>query len=104
MSDRQNEKLDAMLRSRRVESANPDLAQRIILGAQSLPQNQTVPFMRWLKQLFAEFHLPRPAYVFACTLILGFVIGFSVPLNTTTADNSSAAQVKGFLYADEAIL
>jgi hypothetical protein len=104
MSDSQNEKLDAMLRSRRVESANPDLAQRIILRAQSLPQNQTVPFMRWLKQLFAEFHLPRPAYVFACTLILGFVIGFSAPLNTSTTVDSSADQVQGFLYADEAIL
>ena len=31
MSDKQDEKLDAMLRSRRFESASPDLAQRIIL-------------------------------------------------------------------------
>jgi hypothetical protein len=104
MSDRQDEKLDVMLRSRRVESAGPDLAQRIVLKAKSLPQNQTVPFMQWLKQLFAEFHLPRPAYVFACTLILGFVVGFTVPLNTTTAEDSNTDQVQGFLYADEAIL
>jgi hypothetical protein len=104
MSDRQNEKLDAMLRSRRLESVGPDLAQRTILKAQSLPQNQAVPFTRWLKQLFAELHLPRPAYVFACTLILGFVIGFSAPLNTSTTVDSSADQVQGFLYADEAIL
>jgi hypothetical protein len=104
MSDSQNEKLDAILRSRRVESAGSDLAQRIILKAQSLPQSQTVSFRQWLKQLFAEFHLPRPAYVFACTLILGFVVGFTAPLNTTTADDSNADQVQGFLYADEAIL
>ncbi len=64
MSDRQDEKLDAMLRARRVEPASPDLAQRIILKAQSLPQNQTIPLWQWMRQLFAEFHLPRPAYVF----------------------------------------
>ncbi len=104
MSDRLNEKLDAILRSRRVDSAGSDLAQRIILKAQSLPQNQTVSFRQWLKQLFAEFHLPRPAYVFACTLILGFIVGFTAPLNTTTANDSNADQVQGFLYADEAIL
>ena len=84
--------------------AGSDLAQRIILKAQSLPQNQTVSFRQWLKQLFAEFHLPRPAYVFACTLILGFIVGFTAPLNTTTANDSNADQVQGFLYADEAIL
>src|SRR4029077_19800300 len=104
MSDRQNEKLDAMLRSRRLESARPDLAQRILLKAQSLPKNRAVPCTRWRKQLFAELQLPRPAYVFACTLILGFVIGFSAPLNTSTTVDSSADQVQGFLYADEAIL
>ena len=104
MSDRQNEKLDAILRSRRVDSAGSDLAQRIILKAQSISQNQTVSFRQWLKQLFAEFHLPRPAYVFACTLILGFIVGFTAPLNTTTANDSNADQVQGFLYADEAIL
>ncbi|HEY7316782.1 MAG TPA: hypothetical protein VIE89_04350 [Candidatus Binatia bacterium] len=104
MSDRQDEKLDAMLRARKIEPASADLAQRIILKAQSLPQNQTIPLWDWLRQLFAEFHLPRPAYVFAFTLILGFVIGFNAPLNTTTADNLDTDQVQGFLYADEAIL
>lgn len=104
MSDRQDEKLDAMLRARRVEPASPDLAQRIILKAQSLPQNQTMPLWGWMRQLFAEFHLPRPAYVLACTLILGFVVGFNTPLNTTPADDLDADQVQGFLYADEAML
>jgi hypothetical protein len=104
MSDREDEKLDAMLRDRRIEPASADLAQRIILKAQSLPQNQTMPIWQSIRQLFAEFHLPRPAYVFACTLILGFVVGFNTPLNTTTADDLETDQVQGFLYADEAIL
>jgi hypothetical protein len=103
MSDRLDDKLDAMLRSRRLEPASFDLAQRIILKARSLPQNQTIPFWQWMTQLFAEFHLPRPAYVLACTLILGFVVGFNTPLNTNTADLDTD-QVQGFLYADEAIL
>jgi hypothetical protein len=54
--------------------------------------------------LFAEFHLPRPAYVFACTLILGFVVGFNTPLSTNGADDLDTDQVQGFLYADEAML
>ena len=104
MSDKQDEKLDAMLCARKVEPASADLVHRIILKAQSLPQNQTVPLWQWIKQLFAEFHLPRPAYVFACTLILGFVVGFNSPLNTTSGDDLDTDQVQGFLYADEAIL
>jgi hypothetical protein len=104
MSDRQDERLDAMLRSRRVEPASPDLAQRIILKAQGVPQNQTISLWRWVRDLFAEFHLPRPAYVFACTLILGFLVGFNVPLNTNGADDLDTDQVQGFLYADEAML
>ena len=46
MSDRQDENLDAMLRARRFEPAGRDLAQRIILKAQTLPQNQTLPLIR----------------------------------------------------------
>jgi hypothetical protein len=100
MSDRQDEKLDAMLSARRVEPARRDLAQRIILMAQSLPQNQTVPFMQWLRQLFAEFHLPKPAYVVVSVLVLGIIVGFSTPDRTASKDEESAS-VQSFLYADE---
>ena len=104
MSDTRDEKLDAMLRARKIEPASADLAQRIILKAQSLPQNQTMPIWQWIRQVFAECHLPRPAYVLASTLILGLVIGFNAPLTTTTSDNLDTDQVQGFLYADEALL
>jgi hypothetical protein len=100
MSDKQDEKLDAMLRSRRMESAAPDLAQRIILMAQSRPQNQTLPLMPWLRQLFAEFHLPKPAYVVASVLVLGIIVGLSTPDRTASKDEESAS-VQSFLYADE---
>jgi hypothetical protein len=104
MSDSQDEKLEAMLKSRRSQTASSDLAERIILKAQHIPQRRTFPFMPWLKQLFAELHLPRPAYVLAGTLILGFVLGFNAPLHVTTADDIDADQVQSFLYADEDVL
>jgi hypothetical protein len=104
MSDKKDERLEGILRARRVEPASSDLAQRIILKAQGLPQNQTSSLRQWIRELFAEFHLPRPAYVFACTLILGFLVGFNAPLNTNGLDDWDTDQAQGFLYADEAML
>jgi hypothetical protein len=54
--------------------------------------------------LFAEFHLAKPAYVLAGTLILGLVVGFSEPLSTSTTNGADSAQVQSFLYADEGML
>ena len=100
MSDKLDENLDAMLRASRVEPASRDLAQRIILKAQSLQQNQTLPLIPWLRQLFAEFHLPKPAYVVVSALVLGMIVGFSTPDRTASRDEDSAS-VQSFLYADE---
>jgi hypothetical protein len=102
--DQREQKLEAMLRSRRFEPASPDLAGRIISKAQQIPQNQTVSLSQWLKGLFAEFHLPRPAYVIVSTLIFGFVVGFTVPQYTTTADEIDPIRVQSFLYVDEDML
>ena len=100
MSDKQDENLDAMLRARRFEPAGRDLAQRIILRSQNLPQNQTLPLIPWLRQMFAEFHLPKPAYVVVSALVLGMIVGFSTPDRTASKDEESAS-VQSFLYADE---
>jgi hypothetical protein len=43
MNENQNDKLDEMLRHRRLDPASPDLAERIILKAQSIPRTQTTP-------------------------------------------------------------
>jgi hypothetical protein len=101
MSDADDKKLDEMLRSRRLQPAGPDLAERIILKALQTPQNQTIPLTEWMKRLFAEFHLPRPAYVLACTLILGIIAGFNAPADTTPADDADSVRVQSFLSADE---
>jgi hypothetical protein len=103
MSDIQDEKLEAMLRARRMEPAGRDLAERIILKARSTPQNQTLPLGQWVKRLFAEFHLPKPAYVLASTLVLGLLAGFTAP-SDPTPDDLDGAQVQSFLSADEDVL
>ena len=100
MSDNRDDKLDQMLRSRRLEAANPDLTQRIILKAQAMPQNKNVPLWQWIRQAFTEFHLPKPAYVLASALVFGVVIGFSTPPDIPATDDN----VQTFLSADEALL
>jgi hypothetical protein len=100
----QDEKLEAMLQSRRIESASPDLAQRIILKAEAIPQVETGTLAQWIKRLFAEFHLPKPAYVLAAALALGFVVGLNNPLNDTRDADTISVNAEDFLYADEAIL
>jgi hypothetical protein len=100
MSDEQDAKLDAMLRARRLEDVGPELAQRIILKAQSLPQNRTVSPWEWIRQLFGELHLPRPAYVVASALVLGILVGVITP-DATVSRDEEAASAQGFLDADE---
>ncbi len=104
MNDRHDEKLEAMLKARPIEPASSDLAQRIILKSQSIPQRTAVSPWQWLQELFSEFHLAKPAYILAGTLLLGFVIGFSAPLGTSPANDADTAQVENFLYANEGVL
>jgi hypothetical protein len=104
MSDNPEEKIDNLLRSRRVAPASPDLTRRIILAAQQLPQNRTVPLWQWIGELFKEFHLPKPAYVLASALVLGMVIGFAVPQNNIEGVEDGGAIMQNFLSADEALL
>jgi hypothetical protein len=103
MSDREDEKLDSMLRSRRFEPAAPDLADRIALRARQIPQIQNITLLQWMRRLCAEFHLPKPGYVLACALILGLVVGLNEPL-FSPAEDPDAVQVQSFLYADEGVL
>jgi hypothetical protein len=102
MSRKQDDKLESMLRSRRQPAASPDLAERIILRAAALPQRQTASFWNFMRELCAEFHLPKPAYVLAGALALGIVVGFSVPPDNRNGqdDDSAAAQV----LSDEELL
>jgi len=76
MSDHRDEKLESLLHSRRVEAARLDLATRISLKAQTVPQIQNISLWQSLRQLFSELHLPKPGYVLASALVLGHGDGF----------------------------
>jgi hypothetical protein len=104
MSDNRDDKLDLMLRSRRVKPASPDLAQRIILKARGVPRVWNISLWQSVGQLFAEFHLPKPGYVLASALIIGMLVGFSTaPDNSSIKEvNSSTAQL--YLSGDEDLL
>jgi hypothetical protein len=103
MATNEDEKIDEMLRLRRTEAVSPDLARRIVLKAQNTPQIEALSLAQWIKQTFAELHLPKPAYVLAGTLIMGFVLGLNIPSQTLT-DNSDTFQAQSFLDSDEGIL
>lgn len=104
MSDQQDEKLERLLRSRRIESASPDLARRIILQARQIPQLEPMTVAQWLGGLFKEFHLPKPAYVLAGALLLGMVVGLNTPIETPNNNDVAQLSLQSFFYADEAML
>ena len=104
MNENRDEKLDAMLHARKIEPASSDLAQRIILKAQSLPQNKAVSLWQLIKQICAEFHLPKPAYVVASALIIGMAIGYSTPQTAYTGNDDDLAGIQNILSIDEAPL
>jgi hypothetical protein len=104
MSDNRDERLESMLRSRREEPASPDLADKIILRARSIPQRQNVSLWRFVRDLCVEFHLPKPAYVLAAALALGMVVGFSTPSDGPNAQNGDSATAQYSVFADEELL
>jgi hypothetical protein len=57
-----------------------------------------------MRQLFAEFHLPRPGYVLASALVLGVVVGFSVPQDSGPTAEENSVSAASFLAADDSIL
>ena len=87
MSENQDEKLESMLRSRRTEAAARTWPSGSFSRRQSLPQIQNISLWQSVRQLFAEFHLPKPGYVLASALVLGIVLGFSTaPENSQSSD------------------
>ena len=104
MSDSRDERLESMLRSRRQEAASPELSERIILTARGITQRQNVSLWQLVRELCAEFHLPKPAYVLAGALALGIVVGFSTPWDSPGVQDGNTSSTQGFLSADEELL
>lgn len=104
MSENNDEKLESLLRSRRVEAADPALASRIIAMAQGLEQARNVALWQWVRQSFAEFHLPRPGFVLVGALILGLLVGLNTGPEGTAVNENSAQYTQGVLSEDEGLL
>ena len=78
---------ESMLVRRMVPTPRHDLAERILFAASRLEQRHAPNLAEWLNRLFAEFHLPKPAYALAMMLTLGIAIGFGgahLPLPETS--------------------
>lgn len=104
MNNGRDEKLESMLRSRRVAKASPDLAERIVLRAQALPQRKDISLWQMIQDLFAEFRLPRPAYVLAAALVLGVVVGLSTPSDESVPRDGMDVSAQVLFTADEGFL
>jgi len=100
----EDKKLDSMLGSRRTQAASADLAARIVLKAQGLPQIQRFSLWQSLRQLFSELQLPKPGYVLATVLVLGMILGFSTAPQTGLSTESYSANAQSFLGDDEGLL
>ena len=104
MSENRDDRLESMLRARPIAAADPDLAARILQKAQGLEQMHNLPFWPWLRQSFAEFHLPKPGYVLASALVLGIVVGFTTAGENFAINESDAQITQSFLSGDEGLL
>ncbi len=104
MSEYRDEKLESLLRSRRSQAVNPDLAARIALKAQTIPQVQNISLWQSMRQLFAEFHLPKPGYVLASALVLGMVMGFNTSPDSSTIQDANYTTTQSMIAGDEGFL
>ena len=109
-TDRDDEKLEALLRSRPIEPPSTNLAARITLAAltrprteaRARPQSRPRSLGERLSDLFADLRLPQPAFALAALLLVGLVAGWSLELDAlVTGDDSDAVYVQSFLYPDE---
>src|SRR5262245_22700472 len=97
MSDNKDDRLENLLRRRHLQPASPDLAERIVLRSRNLPQRQDNSLWSTLRQLCAEFHLPKPGYVLAGALVLGIVLGFSTTPDTASQGDLTASVAQSYI-------
>ncbi len=88
-----DQELEHLLNARAYTPPRTGFADRIIARARALPKRAPMRVQDLLTML-----LPKPAYSFAATVIVGLVLGFGAPLTT---QNSNASPL---LYADEGVL
>jgi hypothetical protein len=102
MSEIDDSKLEALLRSRARPVPRTDLAARIVREARGIPQQRPLSWLQELSRLFAELPLPRPAFALTAVLIVGLIAGWSAPFDPIEDEtDTDAVYVASFLYPDE---
>jgi|GEM_PF-5102653 len=95
--------LEILLREHRVPPANARLEQRILAGASPREMRPGI------RQALAELLRPAPVAAFACSLMLGLIMGQHIPYSAAPAAlSASAPQVShnagAFLYYNGEVL
>ena len=57
-----------------------------------------------MRQLFAEFHLPKPGYVLASALVLGMVLGFNTSPDSSAIQDANYTTTQSMIAGDEGFL
>lgn len=93
-------RLDKLLNSRRFEMTAPDFADRIIEATMHVKQ---VPPMQWwlrTQEVLASVMLPRPVAALAMMLVMGIVIGVTLPATQNAVDDDIFQQA----YLDDGVV
>lgn len=101
--DMNDAQLDQLLRARHSPPPSVGLAERISMRAAQVPQRRESLLTR-IARIFAEFHVPQPAYALACTVVLGAFIGIALPVASSQASVDDMPELQSFLYAEENLL
>ncbi len=98
---RSDSKFNKLLEQRRSPPGCDYLAQRIINVAARIPQQHRPGLLSWIKQLFADYAVPRPVYLLASILLIGFFTGFWLPSTEPSKPGIYSSELEEFLYEDE---
>lgn len=65
----------------------PDLVERILFAARHTPQRRIQSLGEWLRELFADCHLPSPSYALAAMMAVGLGLGMLAPAQSADTDS-----------------
>lgn len=101
----EDQALNSFLSASSFDAASPQLVNRILESAkQRKVQNTGFDFYQGMQELIASLVIPRPVYMLACILVLGFVIGLNDPSDLSSNADSSTDTVNSFLYIEGEII
>lgn len=87
----EKDKLELLLKERHFENPRADFAAGIARSARM--RQRKSGFVAALRDVFAEFSIPYPAYAVASLLLIGASLGFSLPAATQHQDIYQAQQL-----------